>query len=82
MLLRFVITHSVLYFFIRTWLTEPGIIPKCTSSRKVITPTPNECSVRLIESRVAQRMISSLMVSINNNKPQYITVLLLSLSHL
>ncbi|OAO12607.1 hypothetical protein AV274_5704 [Blastocystis sp. ATCC 50177/Nand II] len=51
------------FFFLRTWFTEPGIIPKSLSQRKLSLPPPNE----------TQRMVSGLMVSVRNNRPQYIT---------
>lgn len=52
-----------LFFFIRTWLTEPGIIPKCVLEEQYSFPEPT----------VLQRRVAGLMVSIRKNRIDYIT---------
>ncbi|KNB45983.1 putative protein s-acyltransferase [Blastocystis sp. subtype 4] len=52
-----------LFFFIRTWLTEPGIIPKCVMEGQYSFPEPT----------VLQRRVAGLMVSVRKNRVDYIT---------
>lgn len=65
---------SAFICLLRTWLTEPGIIPKVQATKAIVKVTPNESSILIIILQKGQRKIASLMVSVKNDKKEYIQV--------
>ena len=64
---------SCVYYILRTWLTEPGILKKRNEEEEEI-PEPTDRCPRAVSSRVVQRKIASLMACVRNDKTELLSV--------
>ena len=64
---------SCVYYILRTWLTEPGILRKRNEEEEEI-PEPTDRCPRAFSSRVVQRKIASLMACVRNDKTELLSV--------
>lgn len=61
-----------------TWLTEPGVIMRDPLADTSLTENPTTCTFSYDFLFLVQRRVSGLMVSVKNNRSEYVIVHLFS----